>query len=226
MHERVSLWPASAIAMTDHSPSTSRPTTLEPDRAARQRPDQIAADADGAVPMRLVRQAGRRITAVVARLGRKAATFLYQPLFVQAWFLPVWALLGVAKALIFTLSFRRLAPWLGHRSGIAPWVPVLSEAQEQRALLIGRAVRMAARYTPWDSNCFPQAVVARGLLGLYGVPYALFFGLRRDPTDPAGAKAHAWVAAGRVRVTGGLGFFEFTVVGCFASPQLAGVATV
>ena len=85
---------------------------------------------------------------------------------------------------------------------------------------IGRAVRLAARYTPWDSNCFPQAVVARLLLGLYGIPYALFFGLRRDP-DSGAMLAHAWVAAGRVRVTGGESFGQFTVVGVFVSRNLA-----
>jgi hypothetical protein len=159
-----------------------------------------------------------------ARLRRKAVAFVRQPLFIQVWFPAVWVILGVAKALIFTLSFRRLAPRLGRQSAIAPWVPLLSQAHEQRALLIGRLVRMTARYTPWDSNCFPQAIAARLLLGLYAVPYILYFGLMRDPADPAGMKAHAWVVAGRVRVTGGLSFGQFTVVGCFVSPRLVGVS--
>ncbi len=157
-------------------------------------------------------------------LRRKARTFFSRPLFMQIGFLPVWLILGIGKALIFTLSFRRLAPRLGRQSGIAPWLPLLTPEQEQRALLIGRLVRMTARYTPWDSNCFPQAIAARVLLGLYGVPYVLYFGLRRDPDDPAGMKAHAWVVAGRVRVTGGLSFGQFTVVGCFVAPRLAGIA--
>lgn len=164
------------------------------------------------------------MTGVVAHLKRKAIAFLRQPPFIQAWFPVVWVILGFAKALILTLSFRRLAPRLGRQSGIAPWVPLLTPAEEQRALLIGRLVRMTARYTPWDSNCFPQAIAARMLLGLYGVPYVLYFGLQRDPADPAGLKAHAWVAAGRVRVTGGTSFGQFTVVGCFVAPRLAGVS--
>lgn len=163
--------------------------------------------------------------AVVARVYRSAAGFLRQPVFVQLWFLPAWTSLGIAKVLILTLSFRRLAPWLGHQSDIAPWVPLLSEAQERRALRIGRVVRMAARWTPWDSSCFSQAIAARALLGLSGLPYALYFGMQRGAADRAAAQAHAWVAAGRVSVTGGSGFSRFTVVGCFVSPQLAGVAT-
>jgi hypothetical protein len=153
-------------------------------------------------------------------LQRKAQSFLAQPLFVQAWFVPLWLLLGLSKAAIFTVSFRRLAPQLGEPVGAAPWVPLASAAQEALALQIGRAVRMAARYTPWDSNCFPQAVAARVLLGLYGLPYALYFGLMRDPQS-AQMKAHAWVATGRVGVTGGRSFGQFTVVGVFVPSSLA-----
>lgn len=157
------------------------------------------------------------------RLRRKARAFRRQPRFVQAWFLPVWVLLGIGKALIFTLSFRRLAPYLGRQVGIAPWVPLLTPAQEPRARLIGQTVRLTAGYTPWDSNCFPQAIAARLLLGLYGLPYAFYFGLRRERDAPANLLAHAWVAAGRVAVTGGTSFDRFTVVGCFVSPRLSGV---
>jgi hypothetical protein len=154
-------------------------------------------------------------------LRRKARTFLRQPLFIKLWFVPLWVILGLGKALIFTLSLRRLAPRLGRQADIAPWLPLLDPAQEARAILIGRAVRLAARYTPWTSNCFPQAIAARALLGLYGLPYALYFGLMRDPDHPTALTAHAWVAAGRVRVTGGDSFGRFAVVGCFVSPRLA-----
>jgi len=153
-------------------------------------------------------------------LQRKTLSFLRQPRFTQLWFVPLWMLLGLSKAVIFTVSFRRLAPHLGAATGVAPWVPVLVPAQEARALQIGRAVRLAACYTPWNSNCFPQAVAARLLLGLYRIPYALYFGLMRDP-ETREFKAHAWIAAGRVRVTGNESFGQFTVVGCFVAPQLA-----
>jgi len=153
-------------------------------------------------------------------LLRKAGNFRRHSAFVKFWFLPVWALLGISRALILLVSFKRLAPRLGRHTGAAPWIPLLDGAQEARALEIGRVVQMAARYTPWTSNCFPQAVAARVLLGLYRIPYALYFGLARD-LSAGGMKAHAWVAAGRVGVTGGASFRQFTVVGCFVAPQLA-----
>jgi hypothetical protein len=147
-------------------------------------------------------------------LLRKLLNFLALPGFVQSWVIPLWLFLGISKALIFSISFKRLAPYLGHSVGTKPWTPMVNAVQEVRARQIGQAVRLAARYTPWDSNCFPQAVAARLLLGLYGIPYAFYFGLMRDPDSPD-IKAHAWVTAGKVRVTGGRSFGQFTVVGVF-----------
>jgi hypothetical protein len=151
---------------------------------------------------------------------RKISSFARQSHFVRRWFVPVWCILGVSKALIFTVSFRRLAPYLGKDSGVTMWIPLLSSSQEVRAQQIGRTIRLAARYTPWNSNCFPQAVAARLLLSLYRIPYALYFGLMRD-SESGEFKAHAWVVAGRVPVTGGISFGHYTVVSCFVSPQLA-----
>jgi hypothetical protein len=152
-------------------------------------------------------------------LIRKLGHFLDQPIFIKLWFLPVWLLLGVSKLIIRLVSFNRLAPSLGIHVGTNASVPLLDERQERRALLVGRVVRMSARYTPWDSNCFPQAVVAKLLLSMYRIPYALYFGLGKESSHSR-TKAHAWIAAGRIRVTGGASFNQFTVVGCFVSSQL------
>lgn len=130
------------------------------------------------------------------------------------WLLPVWLLLGVSRASILGVPFRHLARLMGRQQGPHAWTPLLTEAQRRRSFAVGRTVRLAARYTPWISNCFPQALAASVLLRLYRVPYALHLGLA-----PGGAgqpmRAHAWVVSGPVRVTGGESFREFTVVGCF-----------
>ena len=176
-------------------------------------------------------------------LIRKARSFAGLPLFTKVWFLPTWVALGISRMLILAVPFRRLAPRLGTAQGTSAHVPLLTQSQESRARAIGRTVRLAARYTPWTSNCFPQAVVARMLLGIHRIPYAIHFGLMPDsrvgargsePTDrrppgatptpapaaprSAGMRAHAWVVAGRVPVTGGHSFHQFTVVGVFAGP--------
>lgn len=153
-------------------------------------------------------------------ISRKLTSFLRLPAFIKIWFVPLWILLGIAKALIFFVSFKKLASHLGVNMGVSPLIPLIPRDQEIRAMLIGRAVQLAAKYTPWNSNCFPQAIVARFLLGLYRIPYALYFGLRRAPTKTE-LEAHAWVCAGKVSVTGGASFDQFTVVGVFASRRLA-----
>ncbi|CAK0778628.1 Transglut_core3 domain-containing protein [Gammaproteobacteria bacterium] len=154
---------------------------------------------------------------------RKFSHFLRLPRFEKMWLFPVWGLLGLSRLTILSIQFRRLAPYLGGHMGNCAVVPVLSPQQQRRALQIGRVVRLAARYTPWESNCFPQAVTARLLLGLYRIPYALFFGVYKDEENFHELKAHAWVAAGPVRVTGGDGFWQFAVVGVFVSHGLFAV---
>lgn len=148
---------------------------------------------------------------------RKVHAFVRLSPFEQAWFGPVWLLLGLSRLAILTVSFRRLAPLLGHRTKNPVVVPLVTEAERARARRIGRIVRLAARHTPWTSNCFPQAIAARVLLGLHGVPYALYFGLSNEGGGKTRLMAHAWVCAGPVAATGGNGFRQFTVVEAFMS---------
>lgn len=146
---------------------------------------------------------------------RKIAEYFRQTGFVRAWLFPVWLLLGLARLIILVVPFRRYANFLGCRYGHALWVPLPSPAGVARARAISQVVRLTARHTPWRSNCFPQAMVARLLLRLYGVPHAVYFGAlpTGDPARPM--SAHAWVSAGRVQVTGGDGFRQFGVLACF-----------
>ncbi|MBY0579586.1 MAG: lasso peptide biosynthesis B2 protein [Burkholderiales bacterium] len=157
------------------------------------------------------------VAMMLAAPVRKAKNFLRRPWFEKAWSTPAWFLLGASRLVILFVPFRRLAPFLGAQS--YPWVPCATAEGEARALSIARVIVMAARHTPWESNCFAQAVTARILLGLYDVPYSLFFGIANDSMMEM--KAHAWVVAGRVRVTGGESFGQFTVVGCFVASVLA-----
>jgi hypothetical protein len=159
---------------------------------------------------------------ILPMLVRKMRNFMSRPWFEKLWFLPVWLLLGVSRFMILTIPFRHLAFRLGVHEGIAPWVPLVDSRSEATALSVSRVVQMAAKYTPWQSNCFPQALTARNLLGLYGIPYSLFFGVNRNAENTVLA-AHAWVTVGRVRVTGGTSFDQFTVVSCFICPRLAKV---
>ena len=140
------------------------------------------------------------------------------PLF-YLWLIPAWFLLGLSRFVIITLTFKRFAHWLGLHDGLAPRTPLATVKQEMRARAISSAIIVASKYAPWKANCFPQAITARLILGLYDIPYALFFGLMRSKqqAELGELKAHAWVVSGRVNVTGGRSFGQFTSVGCFVS---------
>lgn len=139
------------------------------------------------------------------------------PPFTRWWLFAVWPGLILAHLAVRVISFHRLAPLLGSPAPHFPWLPVLTPEQARRARLIGQTVQSASGRSPWPGNCFDQAVVARCLLGLYGIPYVLFFGVRKTPVEMS---AHAWVAAGAVRVVGGRGFGRFAIVNAFCSPAL------
>lgn len=141
---------------------------------------------------------------------RKARSFARLPLGEQALFLLAFAGLGVARAAVLGVPFRRISPWLGRQVQLAAQTPLLEPRQIEVARRVGRVVRLAARYTPWESKCLAQAMTARFLLARRQIPHAFYLGVAKDLVD--GMTAHAWICAGPVYVTGGNGFARFTVV--------------
>ncbi len=122
-------------------------------------------------------------------------------------------LLGLARLAILLLPFRMLARCLGEDLKTTLAVPLITRHNRRVAILIGRSVRMAARYTPWESKCLAQALVAGFLLELLKIPHGLYLGVCRG--SEAEMKAHAWVCSGPIFVTGGESFSDFTVVASF-----------
>jgi hypothetical protein len=125
-----------------------------------------------------------------------------------------WSLLGLTRLAILVLPFRLVRRALGEhrdpRAG-ATAAPIDDDALV-RAARIGATVQLAARHTPWRSECYPQALTARILLGVARVPHVVSFGVRRDAGELV---AHAWVHAGDVPVTGGTAE-AYTEVGAFS----------
>lgn len=148
-----------------------------------------------------------------ALLGRIRA----QSWFVRLWFLPVWALLGVCRMAILTLKFERVARLLGKRMAIpSRRLECVNPAQAKRAREISRVIQSASLRTPWDSNCFTQAVAARAILAFYGMPCVVIFGIARSKTDGK-RLAHAWVETAGIRVTGGKRGQQYAFLGAFGS---------
>jgi len=149
----------------------------------------------------------------------KLRSFLNFSRFDRYWLFPVVVALLVAKLTIWAVSFRRLSPFLGAQTGVAPWTPVISPEQTHRACQIARVVNRASRYTLTEVNCFPKALVARALFGIYRIPYCLFFGLRRDE-ETGEFDAHAWIVSGDAYLGMRSSFRRYRVLNVFASPSL------
>lgn len=148
-----------------------------------------------------------------ATLNRKYQSWSARPPAEKGWFFVAYPLLGVARATILLVPFKWIARTLGQDAHMALQMPLATPQQMQRALAIGRGVRLAATYTPWQSKCLAQAMVASWLLRRCGLPYGLYFGVRKDPDSRDGLAAHAWVSSGPAAVTGGRGCFnDFSVV--------------
>jgi len=128
----------------------------------------------------------------------------------------VFVLLGVARLGLRVIPFRRLAQHLGPLQVETPSdAPPDHLAQAKR---VGLAIARISPYTPWTSNCFPQALVAKHWLRRRHIPTTLYLGVALAKTDNAPRPemtAHAWLRCGPLLVTGGRGHERYTVTACF-----------
>jgi len=124
----------------------------------------------------------------------------------------VYLLLGCARLVLNAVPFRRLAATVGPLHTETPFE--IAPAHLLAAQRIAWAIQRASPYTPWQSNCFPQALAAKFLLRRYGIPSTLYLGAAFTP-DKTGMEAHAWLRCGPLFVTGGPGHERFGVVGIF-----------
>ena len=132
-------------------------------------------------------------------------------------------LCGLARAAINIRPLPRLMPYFGYFQKTLIVSTILTNQQYHRARLIGSSVRLAAKYTAWDSSCLTQAMVATFWCRRFRIPYVLYIGFAKSTDEPSGYKAHAWVSAGPVAVTGGQGFADFHVVSSYAHRDLRNV---
>ena len=130
----------------------------------------------------------------------------------KKYFLQAYLLLGIMRAAILLVSFKRLSRSLQHHPEQAPSQP-LDVEQLKRAEAIGWAVMTAARYTPWNSNCLAQALAAQRMLSQQHIPGMFFLGVKKDQQQ---LDAHAWLQCDGQILTGKAGHEAFTVVSTFS----------
>ena len=129
-------------------------------------------------------------------------------------FLEAFLLLGIMRAAILMISFKRLTRTLRHSNEeIVAGTP--SGEQLRMAREIGKAIGTAAGHTLWESACLAQALTAQRMLQRRGIPGVFYLGVMRDNTAKEKMKAHAWSKCGDF-VVSGEGYEGFTVLSSFS----------
>ena len=137
--------------------------------------------------------------------------FLNRPRAELRLFVETYILLGITRFRINTQKFEVLTRSLGTSGFETPAEETPERLSEARR--IAWAVRSASRFTPWRSNCFPQAMAAQILLRRKGIASTLYLGAAFKARTEL--EAHAWLRCGPFYVTGGAGHRHFGTVGIF-----------
>jgi hypothetical protein len=126
-------------------------------------------------------------------------------------FWEAYRFMGFSRFLVLTRPFKQIAPGLGTMD--APETVPATDMRVTRK--VAWAIRTAAKFTPWKSNCLAQGLAGWRMLKRRGLPAALYFGVAKDETDRM--IAHAWLRSGEYFICGGDGSKRYAVTGIFYS---------
>ncbi|TQV85348.1 lasso peptide biosynthesis B2 protein [Aliikangiella sp. M105] len=137
------------------------------------------------------------------------------------WFLFLYPYSGLIRAMILLIPFRKIAMYLGKYHHNYQLSCLASDKQLGIARRIGHVIKLVARYTPWDSKCFVQVIMARTLLGWYQIPYVIHFGARLTRQKKKPMTAHTWIKVGPWIITGRQGHQSYGVVGSYLAHSIS-----
>jgi hypothetical protein len=130
------------------------------------------------------------------RLFEKLATFRRLSVAERLLVAEAVASLAVARMVILTVPFRRLAVWLSRS------VPPRT-GDKELIVRVRRSVGMAASNVPWNAVCLPQAMAAKAMLARRGCGSTFHLGAATGADGKL--IAHAWLAVGETIVVGAAG---------------------
>lgn len=107
-------------------------------------------------------------------------------------------LTGIVRLLLLKVPFKKIQPYIGEHNKESALDRELKEYEEAKK--IKRVVEVVSSYTPWESKCLVQAIVAQYLLKRRHISTTLYLGVCRDEIGEL--KAHAWLRCGKLIVTG------------------------
>jgi len=110
-----------------------------------------------------------------SKLLRQLKGFLHLTRREQWLFLEAFCLSGMMRLALLIVPFRKLSLFLGSQTEESPWTESNESVLAARA--VGWAVETASCYTPWESKCFVQALVAKFMLRQLGIANTLYLGV-------------------------------------------------
>lgn len=126
----------------------------------------------------------------------------------------IFILCGIVRLTILIVPFSIIRRHLG-KYNIQSDKEVIEKENYQLAHKVQRLVTATARYTPWQSKCLVQAIVAQHLLKKYHLGTTIYFGIAKDESGKI--LAHAWLRYGSMVVTGGGAVEYFKMVACYCN---------
>ncbi len=149
---------------------------------------------------------------VKSPVSTRALKFLRLPVGSKVLLLEAWITLGLSRSMVLTLPFRWIAP--GLRARLPESAQTYGQAQAQA---VGWALRVASKYTPWNSNCLAQAIAGKRMLHRRKLSSTLVLGVRKGEQDEL--EAHAWLDCGSITLTGGHDHAGYSVMSSFPDEQ-------
>jgi len=136
-------------------------------------------------------------------------------------FFEAYVLLGVMRAAILLLPFRKITKMMGlvqgEQSAVSESIPPCSTET------ISWAIQAAAARTPWESACLVQALTGMAMMSRRGINATLYLGVAKDESGAEAMLAHAWLRCGTIILTGFGGAERFSAISSFSRPA-AGAA--
>lgn len=130
-------------------------------------------------------------------------------------FFEAYVTLGIMRAAILTVPFKRLTRSLEHTANKEVITPLNNEEMDI-AVKVGQSITRAAANTPWESACLAQSLTAQKMLQKRGIPGVFYLGAMKDDESEEKMKAHAWSQCGDTIITGVYGHEAFTVLSVFS----------
>ncbi len=144
-------------------------------------------------------------------IRRKLHSFATLPASERALLIEAGAALVLGAALAL-LPMKTYAAWLGVQGIAADRRD--DAAQSDTVRRVGWAIRLIAGRVPFRSDCLPQALAARVLLGRRRIPITVYLGASLRQQD---LTAHAWTQSCGVVLTGNGARRGFTMVANFTT---------